>query len=220
MRRRGFTLIELLTVLAVMTILAGILFPVFLQARDAARRANCLSSLRQLALAHRIYVEDYDDTLPSWELGRFGRNVIWTEFLRPYYRDPGILDEGLTRPAERRQFEWLADYALCAWGPGGNGTVEKPYWRWAGSPSWLSTGRRPMTMAEVQRPTEIMQFSDGLTLRYNPFMANSFIRRQHRNGLLNGAFLDGHARVISDAEWNRIGRDERGYFYWIAAADR
>ena len=39
-------------------------------------------------------------------------------------------------------------------------------------------------------------------------------------GMLNGAFLDGHARLVSDEAWNRVGRDGRGYYYWIAAADR
>jgi prepilin-type N-terminal cleavage/methylation domain-containing protein/prepilin-type processing-associated H-X9-DG protein len=216
----GFTLVELLLVIAIMSILAAILFPAFDHAREAARRTRCASNLRQLALAHRLYVADHDDSLPFWGLqGRDGF-VTWTETLRPYYRDPRILDDGLTTPRERRQFEWLADYALCAWGPGGEGTIEKPYWRWPGAP--LPGPGRPiaMAMAEVLRPTEALQFADGLTLRYHRFMGNSFIRRRHRNGVLNGVFLDGHARAISDTEWNRIGHDDRGYYYALAAADR
>ena len=46
------------------------------------------------------------------------------------------------------------------------------------------------------------------------------IRRRHGNGVLNGAFLDGHARAIPDPEWNRVSQDTRGYFYALAAADR
>ena len=38
--------------------------------------------------------------------------------------------------------------------------------------------------------------------------------------MLNGAFLDGHARLVTDAEWNRLGHDSQGYFYTVAAADR
>jgi hypothetical protein len=37
---------------------------------------------------------------------------------------------------------------------------------------------------------------------------------------LNGSFLDGHARLIADTEWNRVGDDDGGYFHRIAAADR
>ena len=60
-----------------------------------------------------------------------------------------------------------------------------------------------------------MQFADGSTGRYD-----SSIRRRHRNNMLNGAYLDGHARLVTDAEWNRLGQDDKGYYYRVAAADR
>ncbi|MEO6909281.1 MAG: prepilin-type N-terminal cleavage/methylation domain-containing protein, partial [Abditibacteriaceae bacterium] len=44
----AFTLIELLVVIAIIAILAAILFPVFIRARENARRAACLSNLKQL----------------------------------------------------------------------------------------------------------------------------------------------------------------------------
>jgi prepilin-type N-terminal cleavage/methylation domain-containing protein/prepilin-type processing-associated H-X9-DG protein len=59
--RRGFTLIELLVVIAVIAILAAILFPVFARAREQARKITCLSNLRQIALAHRLYTQDYSE---------------------------------------------------------------------------------------------------------------------------------------------------------------
>jgi prepilin-type N-terminal cleavage/methylation domain-containing protein/prepilin-type processing-associated H-X9-DG protein len=58
--RKGFTLIELLVVVAIIAILAAILFPVFAQAREKARSASCASNLRQLGTAVRMYVQDYD----------------------------------------------------------------------------------------------------------------------------------------------------------------
>jgi len=60
----GFTLIELLVVIAIIAILAAILFPVFAQAREAARRASCLSNMRQLTTAFRMYSQDYDENFP------------------------------------------------------------------------------------------------------------------------------------------------------------
>jgi prepilin-type N-terminal cleavage/methylation domain-containing protein len=41
--RQGFTLIELLVVVAIIAILAGIMFPVFAQARDKARQVSCFN---------------------------------------------------------------------------------------------------------------------------------------------------------------------------------
>jgi type II secretory pathway pseudopilin PulG len=211
---------ELLVVIALMALLAAILFPVLSRARDMARLTACVSNLRQIAAAHQMYVQDHDDMLPSWQIPGPGGPIIWTEFLRPYYRDPRLLDEGLTSRREKRQFTWLADYALCAWGPAGNGTREKPHWRWPGALWHDAEGPRPMRLAEVRRPGETLQFTDGLTVHYGGPYYNSFIRRRHSSGILNGAYLDGRAGRISDEEWNRIKRDERGYFYVIAAADR
>jgi prepilin-type N-terminal cleavage/methylation domain-containing protein/prepilin-type processing-associated H-X9-DG protein len=64
-KRYGFTLIELLVVIAIIAILAAILFPVFAQAREQARKANCLSNLKQIATATMMYSTDYDETLPE-----------------------------------------------------------------------------------------------------------------------------------------------------------
>ena len=75
-------------------------------------------------------------------------------------------------------------------------------------------------LAEVRRPGETLQFTDGLTVHYGGPYYNSFIRRRHWNGRLNGTFLDGRARLISDEAWNRVEQDEQGFFFAIAAADR
>jgi prepilin-type N-terminal cleavage/methylation domain-containing protein/prepilin-type processing-associated H-X9-DG protein len=61
--KQGFTLIELLVVIAIIAILAAILFPVFSQAREKARQASCLSNERQIGMAARMYMEDFDGAL-------------------------------------------------------------------------------------------------------------------------------------------------------------
>lgn len=63
--RRAFTLIELLVVIAIVAILAAILFPVFARAKEAAKRAACLSNLRQVVTATLLYENDEDDRLPD-----------------------------------------------------------------------------------------------------------------------------------------------------------
>lgn len=69
-RRRthqAFTLIELLVVIAIIAIIAAILFPVFAQAREKARQMVCVSNLRQIGTAVRMYVQDYDETFPIFQ---------------------------------------------------------------------------------------------------------------------------------------------------------
>lgn len=74
--RRGFTLIELLIVIAIIAILAAILFPVFARARENARRASCASNLKQLGLAMTMYAQDYDETYPL--------SYKWDGLISPY----------------------------------------------------------------------------------------------------------------------------------------
>jgi len=61
-RRRGFTLIELLVVIAIIGILAAMVFPVFARARESARKAVCLSNVKNIALAVQMYLADNNDT--------------------------------------------------------------------------------------------------------------------------------------------------------------
>ena len=61
---RGFTLIELLVVIAIIAILAAILFPVFAQAKESAKLTQDLSNARQIGLTVKLYLADYDDTMP------------------------------------------------------------------------------------------------------------------------------------------------------------
>jgi prepilin-type N-terminal cleavage/methylation domain-containing protein/prepilin-type processing-associated H-X9-DG protein len=80
MRRSGFTLIELLVVIAIIATLAAILVPVFGKARDKARQASCSSNLKQIGLATKMYMSDYDSTYPLRTVCD-GANVYWSTWL-------------------------------------------------------------------------------------------------------------------------------------------
>jgi len=92
--RRGFTLIDLLVVIAIIAILAAILFPVFAQAREKARQTSCLSNLKQLSSAMLMYAGDYDERFPP-VVGRDSRQrnlylMSWMHLLEPYTKNRGI----------------------------------------------------------------------------------------------------------------------------------
>lgn len=61
---RAFTLVEMLVVIAIIALLAALLFPVFLSARGKAREISCLANLHQLGLSIGMYMQDYDSYYP------------------------------------------------------------------------------------------------------------------------------------------------------------
>ncbi|MHB9132101.1 MAG: prepilin-type N-terminal cleavage/methylation domain-containing protein [Armatimonadota bacterium] len=65
--RPAFTLIELLVVVAIIAILAAILFPVFAKAREKANTNTCMNNTRQICIAFIMWSQDHDETLPRYD---------------------------------------------------------------------------------------------------------------------------------------------------------
>ncbi len=58
MRKQGFTLIELLIVISILAVLAAMLLPVLLQAKESAKMRVCASNMKQIGTAFRQYLDD------------------------------------------------------------------------------------------------------------------------------------------------------------------
>lgn len=90
---KGWSLLELLTVIAIIAILVAILFPVFARAKEAARKATCLSNISQISKAMRLYSLDYNDYIyfdkgragnPPLMQGEYGNGYFFKRAMKNY----------------------------------------------------------------------------------------------------------------------------------------
>lgn len=91
LRKAGFTLIELLVVVAIIGMLAALLFPVFGRARENARRSSCQSNLKQIGLGLTQYLQDFDEAFPFYGVPS-PRIYYWMDALFPYVKTEMVFD--------------------------------------------------------------------------------------------------------------------------------
>lgn len=85
--RRGFTLVECLSVMGIILMLGAILLPVFSRTKQAARRTECLSNVRQLSDAMMMYLGDNNGCYPLRVDGTDNEAVDqWIDMIHPYVK--------------------------------------------------------------------------------------------------------------------------------------
>ena len=202
MKRLAFTLIELLVAIAVIALLAAIVLPVLARARDAGRRAGCLSNLRQIGEAVQMYSQDADEAFPfggdacdltsgSWAFTPYADAAATmdpiTDILNPYTKS-------------RRVWKCPSDTGSTACGhfEGRSGGLTA-YQNYGSSylyntmltlyPSSLPTAKATDDAKHDYGPSEILLFFD-------------ITGKWHGGGLLgsertNAVYVDGHAKNLN-----------------------
>ena len=171
-RSSGFTLIELLVVVAIIAILAAILFPTFARAKKEAHKVQCIANLHQLFIAVGQYSNDYDNDLPTmimpwhWDTDS-DRTNYWNFFmhiqLAPYIKDSGICSCPAWKAIERHPATAAAaQLSPYSWGPNGySWALPPPYgtdyhnypFAYPANLAWPTPGT-PRQLSALKQPTK------------------------------------------------------------------
>jgi prepilin-type N-terminal cleavage/methylation domain-containing protein/prepilin-type processing-associated H-X9-DG protein len=222
--RKAFTLIELLVVIAIIAILAAILFPVFAQAKEAAKKTQCLSGLKQTGMTYFLYAGDNDDNTVPQNMGRIdvaGVTVgggYWYNIVQPYSKSTGLL-WCPDRPGSFTNNHLIGastNAALLtveqkhALGYGFNdGLSSDSGWGMSLQDSTAVNGdkyRPGKNSSVIVAPAQMVAFGDTYdTPGYSAAMDNAFAgpdaptgtKGLRHSGKLNYAFADGHAKSVT-----------------------
>jgi len=204
--QKAFTLIELLVVITIISILAAILFPVFARARENARRASCMSNMKQLALGWLMYAQDYDGRLVFYQYG--GGTDMGKVF--PYVKNDQVFicpsaDLPDTRKYDPATSPYGTDYGMPGtYAPAmaaiinSGGTVNQ------GDVTIMDAIPEPSVTCLMAEVNNVDTTGKVLTTGYDRFPANNFVYygwggvpdlARHFDGS-NYAFMDGHVKWL------------------------
>lgn len=193
-RKTGFTLIEVLVVIAIISILAAILFPVFARARENARRTSCLSNQKQIGIAVMQYLQDHDERY----MHNHGR---WVDAVQPYiknrqvFRCPSLQEEttDFTPALDSIEDRPLSDYSIN--GLFAHGTAQA---RFQNSAEQIMMGERRKGVTRIDyHLDDTDEIKEGLE------------EDRHLGGS-NYLFADGHAKWLRFESTLQAGESSLG----------
>ncbi len=212
--RKGFTLIELLVVIAIIAILAAILFPVFSRAREKARQASCQSNLKQIALAMKMYAQDYDERYP-------GRGIAagWghpTDYPQGACCVERNLYAVIAQPYIKNEQLFQCPSGDSGWPQRPDAGVVQYKFKHACTASWDGWKE-----AQIMRPAQTVMLVEYKSWHGNRICGCRSGSEFRPNEPWNAAFFDGHVKVVrpGDSRYVRLAHQDRWDPHWLVTDD-
>jgi prepilin-type N-terminal cleavage/methylation domain-containing protein/prepilin-type processing-associated H-X9-DG protein len=205
LKKPGFTLIELLIVLAILSLLLALLFPVFARAREKANQVTCASNLRQIGLATMQYLQDNDETIfPRTYDDAVGGRVEWSFYITPGPNRTIDRSRGMLGSYLRNNAVWVCPSAnLKLLGT----SIASPYPTYGFNAALTSSRLHPArTTAQVEMPAETLFAADSARPNiivpgvmeapylFAPSREEPFVCGRH-SGLAEVLWFDGHVNA-------------------------
>jgi len=189
--RPGFTLVELLVVVAIISILAAILFPAFALVRQKANQTTCASNLKQLGLAVGQYTQDNNELEPMSQYMNGTCTESAQAALMPYLKSTQLLVcPGSTSSFNLVSIMGIIGLTACPDVP----TADNYALNISVIPDPFVPGFQPVALASLTNPSQTVAAYDGNLSG----LATNFqwdVQGVH-NGTANLMFADGHVKDI------------------------
>jgi len=221
--KRAFTLIELLVVVAIIALLAAILFPAFERAREMARRAACESNLKQIGLGIAQYVADNDEIMVG--VGNANNvNGSWKCWIAPYINNHDVFycpDGGYKSPysvGSLRENLNADGFPSCYTANGGtdssygvyNSACENDAMPWGCTPmSMLTDLYVGKNVSQFVNPSQLLLVTEGGVrggASPNWSSGQDFAIWAGHDGMMNVLFADGHVKAMKPT-WTATPND-------------
>jgi prepilin-type N-terminal cleavage/methylation domain-containing protein/prepilin-type processing-associated H-X9-DG protein len=188
--KTGFTLIELLVVIAIISILAAMLLPTLGRAKQRAWATACLSNVKQIGVATRMYADDNSDALPR----SAHQGASWVATLQPYCGGTNLWR--CPRDERNRLYSYALNDYLLPPSIGGAGDYSKT----AQVPSPVQT----FWLSECQTnyvSNDHFHFTPWNDGAYAPESFASQVAVQRHLASANYLYVDGHAQLL---KWSLV----------------
>ncbi len=215
---RAFTLIELLVVVAIIGILAALLFPVFGKIQESANATKCANNIRQVATGELMYAGEHDGMV-SPAYGQAGSLSGWKRLIFPYvYPNAGSA-------ATITQMEVAGPTVFDMPGATNRTTLSSVGLNWyvagAGGGALLQQAVR---IAALPKPSRIILFSEMVEANkdgvYPPDLGGGMGKpgtaafRRDGGATATMAFCDGHVEKVSVAAQVYTGQKGENLWKW------
>lgn len=215
---RGHTLLEIFLAIALVAVLAALVFPATKRFREASNRATCASNMRQITGVALHYAQDHNGTMPYTRWGGTpDLHVRWMTEIAPYLNS-SLPEEMMNQASAVMRCPQGAAYKAYGRSPtyfGWDYVDYAPVGLYAESESEIDV---PVRLSKIDRPASVVWLVEannaGHAVLWPGWTWDTVMKTvvngtpppvSRHSGGMNMAFLDGHVEWVRNPTWNDLG---------------
>lgn len=188
-RRSGsFTLVELLVVISIIAIIAAMLMPALNQAREAARKAFCLSHLKDMATSSLLYTDSNKEYFPAAHFYNSGaaKDYWWSVLTQIVYPKAVEKNPGVPLDSFYKTFQCPTEKVPTGAAP------SFQYTHYGVNVKFTHYNSPVRKISTAYKPSDTVVYMDSNTRSAYAIVDDSLASERHASNRTNTSYLDGH----------------------------